>query len=221
MVNLIIADAELELIPAEIARSSSARASAGRRNRRAEECLLDSSMHHSAMKGLPDAERRGRPDIVHFCLLIALDSTLNRDGKLKTFVHTRNDDVIELDSSTRLPRNYGRFTGLMEELLLRGKVGPDGRTLARVLKMPLAELVSGLGARSVVFSENGKPDRSLSRLQGVTDVTLIVGGFPHGDFRSDMSKFPHELVSISPTSLMSWTVLSVILSSYHLRPLAP
>lgn len=216
MVNLIIAEAELELVPEEIARRAAVRINAGRRDRKAEECLLDSSLHHSAMKGLKDSERRGRPDITHFCLLLALDSSLNGAGRLKTFVHTRNDSVIEFDPSTRLPKNYGRFTGLMEELLLNGRIGAQDKVLATVNDMTLPRLVSRLRARTVLFSGEGTRDYSLSRISGTDDVTLVVGGFPHGNFNSDTSKFADDVISISPARLMAWTVVSVILSSYHL-----
>ena len=215
MVNLIIADAELELVPEEIARRPAVRISAGRRNRKAEECLLDSSMHHSAMKGLKDAERRGRPDIVHFCLLLALDSSINSSGKLKTFVHTRNNTVIEFDRTTRLPRNYGRFTGLMEELLLSGRIGTEDRTLASTREMSLPVLVSELGVPAFIFSRSGAHDRKLSDLSSDAGATLIVGGFPHGDFNSDTSKFRHETLSLSGERLMAWTAVSLILSHYH------
>ncbi len=215
MVNLIVAEAELELIPEEIARRPAARASAGRRNRRAEECLLDSSLHHSAMKGLSDAERRGRPDIVHFCLLLALDSSINSSGKLRTFVHTRNDIVIGFDRTARLPRNYGRFTGLMEELLLNGRIGTGDRTLASVREMSLPALVSELGADAFIFSREGRPDHNLSCISREADTTLIIGGFPHGDFNPDTTKFRHDVLSLSGERLMAWTAVSLILSHYH------
>jgi len=78
----ILADSELEIIPPEIARLPAIRKDAERRGKRAEEMLLDSSLHHSAMRGLDQWERRGRPDIVHMSMLIANESILNREGML-------------------------------------------------------------------------------------------------------------------------------------------
>ncbi|RLG20801.1 hypothetical protein DRN72_04605 [Methanosarcinales archaeon] len=56
--------------------------------------LLDSSYHHKAMRMLENPDKRGRPDIVHFCLLEALGSPLNVDGKLSTVVHTYDGKII-------------------------------------------------------------------------------------------------------------------------------
>jgi rRNA small subunit pseudouridine methyltransferase Nep1 len=221
MINLIIADAELELIPAKIAGHPSVRATSSRRRRRAEECLLDSSLHHSAMNALLDAGRRGRPDIVHFCLLLAMDSPVNteEDG-LRVFVHTRNDIVLRFHPAIRLPRNYGRFTGLMEELLSIGEiVSPAGQQLASSARQTLGELVHELGSQAIAFSEEGKPDYSLSFLRQYTDMTLIIGGFPHGAFLSDVSKYAVSTVSIAKGKLMAWTVVATVLAAYRLTRL--
>ncbi|KZS14133.1 Ribosomal RNA small subunit methyltransferase NEP1 [Daphnia magna] len=54
-----------------------------------------------------------RPDITHQCLLMLLDSPLNRAGLLQVYIHTAKNVLIEVNPQTRIPRTYSRFAGLM------------------------------------------------------------------------------------------------------------
>src|SRR5439155_1338304 len=73
--------------------------------------ILDQTYHHSAILRLgPRETARGRPDIPHLSLLLALGSPLNLTGGLKCYVHTRDNNIIRVDSRARLPRNTTEFT---------------------------------------------------------------------------------------------------------------
>lgn len=63
-----------------------------------------------------------RPDITHQCLLMLLDSPLNRAGLLQVYIHTSNNVLIEVNPQTRIPRTFKRFAGLMGKLLQRNGV---------------------------------------------------------------------------------------------------
>ena len=214
MLHLVLAEAELELVPAAIASHPSVKAQARRKGKKATEILLDSSFHHRAMRKLPEAERRGRPDITHVSLLLALDSPLNREGLLRVYVHTRNDEVIRIDPSTRLPRSYHRFVGLMEELFKTGAV-PSDKPLLTLEKKTLPELLQELEGRKLVFSEKGMKKRWSELFPKDTSLTAIVGAFPRGDFHLDWSKIPCELVCIDPEPLSADTVVSRIIFTYE------
>lgn len=54
-----------------------------------------------------------RPDIVHQALLALMDSPLNKAGKLKVYIHTWNNVLIDINPKCRIPRTYTRFAGLM------------------------------------------------------------------------------------------------------------
>ncbi|MBU0623991.1 MAG: 16S rRNA methyltransferase, partial [Candidatus Thermoplasmatota archaeon] len=112
----MLADSELELVPQEIVNERCILNNARARGKAPEKILLDASHHHPAFGKLPDSERRGRPDIVHFFLMLCIDSDLSAEGKLRVFVHTRNNDVIAVNPETRLPPHYPRFVGLIESL---------------------------------------------------------------------------------------------------------
>ena len=68
-----------------------------------------------------------RPDITHQCLLMLLDSPLNKAGKLQVYIHTAKNVLIEINPQTRIPRVYNRFAGLMVQLLHSLSISAKGR----------------------------------------------------------------------------------------------
>ena len=205
MMHLILADSELELVPEEIAGHPAVRKHGSR--------ILDSSLHHSAMKGLKDGYRRGRPDIVHISLLVALESILNREGMLRVYVHTRNDEVIYIKPETRMIKNYDRFKGLMQQLLMKGKIPPDGETLMEVRKENIVKLLEKLPGKRLLFSTEGKR-RIMSEVMN-ENIICIVGGFPHGDFISPVYDLVDEVVSIYSEMLPAWSVVMEAIVAYE------
>jgi len=218
VLHLILADSELEQVPREIANHRVIQQLARRRGRRPTELLLNSSLHFPAMRKLPDADRRGRPDIVHICLLLALDTPLNREGLLQTYVHTRHNKLITVDPSARLPRMFYRFEGLIERLFLTG-VAPPENPLLRLENASLAGLLERLNPKKIVaFSDRGERklmNEVFSGLSKEEDVCVIVGGFPHGDFLSDVEKLSDELVNIDPELLCAPTVMMRVIFAYE------
>jgi rRNA small subunit pseudouridine methyltransferase Nep1 len=65
LLNFVLAESALELVPEEIRSKQAVVNDSKRRGLDASEILLDRSFHHSAMTSLKDSEKRGRPDIVH------------------------------------------------------------------------------------------------------------------------------------------------------------
>ncbi|NPV62013.1 MAG: 16S rRNA methyltransferase [Methanotrichaceae archaeon] len=217
MLNLLLVDSELELVPEEIALHPTVTASARRRKKPATKMLLDSSAHHSAMKRLSEFERRGRPDIVHFFLMVALESVLNHQGMLRAYVHTRNDQLICIDPSSRLPKSYPRFVGLMESLFIEGRVPSRGPALLSIqegfsFEDCLREIPH---SETVVLSEDGEPCRLKDCLKGKDDLLCVIGGFSHGDFRSNVFAAADRVLSIYEQPLTAWTVASEVIVNYE------
>ncbi len=224
MLTLILADAELELVPPAVAGHPSVRTSAKKRGRSPGSILLDSSLHHPALKKVPDGERRGRPDIVHLFALLCLDSVLNAQGQLGTVVHTRNDDVIRFAPETRIPKNYPRFVGLIEDLFAKGAVPEDQPLLTLERDKPLRALLAEFSAPKWLFSEGGERVNLWTEFAAHEgDLVAVVGGFPHGDFLSPMKELCDRTVSIHEEPLRAWTVTSEILVAYrqHAAPAKP
>ncbi len=223
MLTLVLADAELELVPPPLQGHPAVRTSAKRRGRSPSAILLDSSLHHPALKKFPDGERRGRPDIAHLFVLLCLDSVLNGQRELRTLVHTRNDEVIRIAPETRIPKNYPRFVGLMEDLFEKGAVPADKPLLTLERGVSLRSLLATFPPPRWAFAESGERLNLWTELAGLRgDLTAVVGGFPHDDFLSPVGSLCDRLVSIHDEPLRAWTVTSEILVAYrqHARPAA-
>ncbi len=222
VLTLVLADAELERVPQALTGHAGVRTSAKRRGRSAGSMILDSSLHHTALRKFPEGERRGRPDIVHLFALLCLDSVLNAQGQLRTVVHTRNDDVIRFAPETRLPKNYPRFVGLMEDLFEKGAVPEDKPLLTLERGQPLETLLPQFPGPTWAFAEHGDPVNlwtEFAKLPG--DLVAVVGGFPHGDFRSPVTRMCDRVVSLHEAPLRAWTVTSEILVAYRQHAAAP
>jgi len=218
MLTLLLADSELELVPGPIAGHGCCVSAARKRGKSPRETLLDSTVHYPALERLEQGSRRGRPDLVHFFLLTALDSIQNLEGRLRVFVHTRNGQVIRVRPDTRLPKNQNRFVSLMEQLLLRGQVPPQGDALMTMEEGTVERILDEVKAqKTIVLSPRGRAvdlRRYFSRMRA-RDVACIIGGFPDGDFTSPVYDLADEAVSISPHVLKVWTVASEILVNFR------
>lgn len=216
--KLILAEAALETVPREIWGHPAVYRHARRRGKPPGSILLDRSVHHHAMRKLPNAEKRGRPDIVHVALLEALSSPLNREGLLEVYIHTLNDYVIFVDPSTRIPRNYNRFTGLIEQLFQEGQVPPQGKPLLWIKSMTLKRLLEEINASYVILlAEDGETKRVreivAETLENAPNTAIIVGAFPHGDFTSETKELATRIYSIyHGNPLETWTVVSHFLA---------
>lgn len=155
---------------------------------------------------------------MHICLNAALDTPLNREGLLRLYVHTRHDKLISIDPSTRLPRGYNRFTGLIEHLFLTGSAPPENPLLV-LRDESLGEIIARVKPVKVLsFSEHGNRKLYSELFSGISrgdEVCAIIGGFPHGDFLSNMTELSDEIVCIDPEQLDAITVLTRAIHSYE------
>ncbi|UCD91848.1 MAG: 16S rRNA methyltransferase [Methanobacteriota archaeon] len=217
MLDLILADTELELVPEELASHPSIVKNAKKRGKSPSKILLDISLHRSAFGDSPEVERRGRPDIPYIVLALCLDSIANAERKLTTLIHTRNDELIEISPRLRLPKRYNRFVGLMEDLFEKGAV-PEGKPLLTITRnMTLEKVIEKCSPETTIcLSPDGEPGDLIPLFNEVKKpFTCIIGGFPEGDYTSPAKELSDRVVSISPHLLKVWTVASNILVSYE------
>jgi rRNA small subunit pseudouridine methyltransferase Nep1 len=173
------------------------------------------------MKGLDQSGKRGRPDIVHFALLEALGSPLNKEGLLRIYVHTIDDNVIAVDPTVCLPRNYNRFVTLMEQLFEFGRVPPqpEEKSLLTLKRQKLVQLIRELKPSYVLaLSRMGKActlEETVSKLSREYRPSVIVGGFPHGHFSERTITLANEVASIDPETLETWVVTSRVIYEYE------
>ena len=207
MLNFVLAESALELVPKEVRGNPSVVADSRRREVDSAAILLDRSFHHSAMLRLKDSEKRGRPDLVHVALLSVTGTPLYLDGQARIFVHTRDDVVLEIREKTRIPKNYIRFRGLMEKALVdRPSVGlvvfRDADLEGVVKRVARAELTVGLSVqgRPIAIEKLGE------QLAAARDPCVVVGGFPRGHFAPGTLSVLDELVRIEQRPLEAHVV---------------
>lgn len=229
MLSLILADAELETVPERFWGHPCVVVNAKKRKKRASKVLLDASLHHSLFKEREERNRRGRPDITHQFLMIGLESILAMDNGVKLYIHTRNDEMIDISPETRIPKNQNRFYGLFEELFRSGVVPNE--------KDPLITLTSQMKLNNVLekvkgdredmttvvwlLTEGGERIECQSEMEGLISgidgsihLICILGGFSSGDFSSDLPPVNRK-ISIHERAMKSWAVEMELLSSFR------
>ena len=106
-----------------------------------EHVLLNCDDHANFLRKHKKDPAEARPDILHQCMLILLDSPLNKAGLLRLYVRTERGVLIEVSPSIRIPRTFRRFSGLMAQLLfklsIRASNGPT--KLLKVIKNPVTD----------------------------------------------------------------------------------
>lgn len=212
----ILLESSLELVPKEISSHPSVVRNAKKRRRKPCETILDVSIHYYAMLELRDREKRGRPDIIHISLLYALESPLNKNERLDLFIHTYQGHVVFINPETRVPRNYNRFIGLMEQLLAIGKVPPDtDKPLMYVKKISLDSLFKELNINGLILLSEKSPYKKPIDIvrEAIENQYLIgIGGFPHGDFSEEIVSKSIAQYSIYSKPLATWIVLSRLIT---------
>ncbi|XP_026862507.2 ribosomal RNA small subunit methyltransferase NEP1 isoform X2 [Electrophorus electricus] len=128
-----------------------------------------------------------RPDITHQCLLMLMDSPLNRAGLLQVYIHTEKNALIEINPQTRIPRTFPRFCGLMDHL------PPGCPRFATSFKAG-----DSVCPRTIV-PENGP-------------AAVVIGAFAHGSVNVD---YTEKTVSISNYPLSAALTCAKICSAFE------
>jgi len=217
--TIILADCGLELIPKHIRKHSAVQRNLSSKNYSSQ--LLDNSLHHSAMKDLKDSEKRGRPDILHACLLNALGSPLNKSGNLNLFVHTFNNKIFKFNPELRIARNFNRFKGLMAKLLIDGEIRANGISLITQIDTSLKALVERINNPEIILlSSKGKLIKTPQEMFPETishNYIVIIGGFQKKGFSKEIISLSDNLISISNLSLNAWNVVGKVITYYEIK----
>ncbi|TBT96491.1 EMG1/NEP1 methyltransferase [Hamiltosporidium magnivora] len=149
-----------------------------------------------------------RSDITHQCLLSLLDSPLNKAGKLKIYIKTVQNVLIDVNSEIRIPRSLNRFNGLMDELLKRMKIkSENGKILLKVIKNPVTEYLPP-NIIKIGLSQHGKQlekDKIIDKLEN--GYCFFVKAIPSG---KDDFEFAEFFLKISDYSLSASVTVSKI-----------
>jgi len=138
-----------------------------------------------------------RPDITHQCLLMLFDSPLNRAGLLQVYIRTSNNVLIEINPSTRIPRTFSRFAGLMVQLLHKYSItaADSSVKLLKVIKNPITDHLPA-GCKKILMSYSSEAPKKPSTLvpEGDDPIVFVVGAIAKGSITTD---YTEETISIS------------------------
>ena len=224
MINIIIHNSGLELINNENSdlTHNAIKNDVSRRKKRAEEILLDLSIHQSAIK----PERMpfsGRPDIIHLSLLTfhhnmkLLQEDLNHSINL--VVHTKNNIYFEVSDTWRIPVSYTRFRGLIEKLLLEKAirfnesitVSLKENTLNGLIKSFRPDIVYNLTSKGHFIDSNSFFQNLYTDTKRDQSIVILIGGYQKGTVEiklKDENVFNLKLFSETTTT---WNILGLIL----------
>lgn len=220
MLTTLFVEASIELVPYSIIHHPAVVRNAKREGKNPESVLLDRSLHHHAMVKLPEAEKRGRPDILHFCLLEALGSPLNKSGGLKLLAQTINGELLDFSPELRLPRDCYRFKSLMEQLFTIGRVPPEPETpLITLTKKSLKKIKAEIKpSRTIALTSHGrgmKLENLCKEMAAEAEPLVFIGAYPHGALRDETLAEADDAVSIHPEALEAWVVTSRLIYEFE------
>jgi len=182
--------------------------------------ILDNAIYHPIMNKLPNAGKRGRPDIVHQFLLNSLGSPLNKKGLLQIYIHTINNKIFKINPRLRILRNYERFKGLIAKLLIERNIKSERETLISEYFGSLKDLIIEINPyEKFLLSSKGKLTNNPITLFS-SDLTkkilVLIGGFQKGMFNEDILSISDNLICLYNESLDSWIIASRIITFYEL-----
>lgn len=176
--------------------------------------LLNCDDHANILKNNNRDVSSCRPDITHQCLLMLLDSPLNRAGLLQVYVHTNKNVLIEINPQTRIPRTFKRFSGLMVQLLhkfsIRAESGPK---LLKVIKNPITDHLP-VGVKKVAMSFSSNVVKNCRELVPKTEdpIVIVVGAMARGSINVD---YTEETLSISNYPLSAALTCTKLCSAFE------
>ena len=227
MLHIILLDCALELMPREISSLKQIQQYASRRGKKPSEILLDQTYHGQSMTKLSQSERRGRPDILFLSLLTTLETPLCKEGLLSVHLHLQDGQVVSVQNSVRLPRNYDRFVGLIEQLLLKKQVPPQGTPLLRITQESLEDLILRLKDDSnkamTLLAVEGGIHTTIEGLRGLLPqdpsipVIVGIGAFPHGVLSDKVVTLFGTHLELDKEVMMAWHVCAELIWTYSLR----
>jgi len=214
LVKIIFLESSLELVPRELYKEPDVIRSSRRYEIPINRLILDKSLHYKAMRGLDKKWKRGRPDIIHICLLLVTDSPLARRGVIEVYFHLLDGRVFKVRSDTRLPRHLERFKGVMADLLTIERV-PAGSPNPLIFKVSntLEEFLAREG-RLILLWERGELKSPEEIVEEVIaeDAILGIGAFPRGDFEENTLKLAYKKYAITGgLPMAAWSVTSRLL----------
>ncbi|KAK1405097.1 Nucleolar essential protein-related [Heracleum sosnowskyi] len=175
--------------------------------------LLNSDEHANFLKRNNKNPADYRPDIAHQAMLMILDSTLNKAGKLRAlYVRTEKGVLFEVKPHVRIPRTYKRFSGIILQLLQKLSISAVGKRekLLRVIKNPVTQYLP-VNSRRIGFSHSSEKlvdiGDYVNAVSNDVNLVFVLGAMAHGKIEKE---FVDDFISISAYPLSAAYCISKI-----------
>mmetsp|Transcript_21227 Transcript_21227/g.68483 ORF Transcript_21227/g.68483 Transcript_21227/m.68483 type:complete len:242 (+) Transcript_21227:34-759(+) len=187
------------------------------KTKRGDFTLVNSDDHKSILAKHNRDPSECRPDIAHQELMAVLDSPLNKAGMVKVYVRTRQNVLVDVHATVRVPRTYKRFAGLMCQLLHKLKVrAADGsQTLLKVVKNPVTRHLPA-GTVCYGFSKNGTkyaPTHFAASLPDDKPIALVFGAMATGSIDRANHDNMIDMVCVSDYPLSGAAAINRVLAA--------
>lgn len=201
---LLFLEAAVALVPNKFRDHPSVRSYCRRFGRKPYEAVMDVN-YHPFVRKYDYPGKWGRPDILHFSLLYALESPLAKGGFLDIYFHTVEGKLFYVEKGTRLPRSYTRFVGLISQLL-RGSdtplIHPVDISVTNFIRKKMEE-----GYTVVLLDEGGEKRTDWIREKR---LLVMVGAFSKGPF---FNEYPHHVrARVWDIPLNTWNVVGEVIA---------
>mmetsp|Transcript_35682 Transcript_35682/g.44074 ORF Transcript_35682/g.44074 Transcript_35682/m.44074 type:complete len:244 (+) Transcript_35682:171-902(+) len=181
--------------------------------------LLNSDDHYNILLKHNKDVKMYRPDIVHHSLLTLLDSPLNKAGKLKIFIHTQKNVLIDVNPKIRIPRTFKRFSGLMVQLLYQFRIRAikSNEKLLNIIKNPITKHlpvnvpIINTSIKGELVDVNQYVDNLCDNNKG-KPIVFIIGAHPHGP---TIQNYANKTISISQYPLSSNAAVSRTINAFE------
>ena len=220
----------LDSLPLKIQKHAAIKNDIKKRKKKQSEILLDLAIHQSAFNS-KDQLNRGRPDIVHQCVLQFLFSSLihpseehRNINKPRLLIHSINNTYFEVSPLWRPPTHYLRFRGLLEQLYSQKSLKISNEESLLLKTGSLNKIITSINPQKIViFSSHGKesPQTLHTFAKNIysyhTDpdpILCLIGGYQHGPPpKLDLPKINKintkiTYLTLEGGRLPSWKVLS-------------
>lgn len=221
-ISVVLAESALEIIPPEIRNSQLIINYSKKVGKETSELFLDKSYHYSAMKekNIDFIWKRGRPDLVHICLLSILSTPLFLKNLVDVYIHTIDNKVIFIGQQVRIPKSYRRFEGLMIKLYKENEIKSNEKDYNKYL----LKVVKNINFDNLI-DKVIKPDKIigfsstgiLKDLKNIVNenietnnkkISFVIGGFQGGHFSQSTRERFHMTYSIANEQLEAHVVIS-------------
>jgi rRNA pseudouridine-1189 N-methylase Emg1 (Nep1/Mra1 family) len=170
---IILADAELELTP-ELLKGDvevqNVLKGLGKENKLLDNYLMNAAINRHLKS---QAKRIGFPSIAYFFYRMNEESVLNESTRLEYAIHTKQNVIIEKGDLKGTGASYVEFTERVEKILE-----------SKPRKMKLVDYLDSkdITGNTVVLHPRGSIGLVMNN-----ELNYIIGGFPTGDFSSDLT----------------------------------